>query len=348
MRVRLVSSIVSGIFPAALLAVLGGAAVSAQDASQPIPPPGRLVDVGGHLVHINCTGKGSPTVVLESGSGDFSLVWDLVQPAVAQLSRVCSYDRAGYAWSDPGPQPRTMAQIVFELHALLAAVGEKGPYVLVGASLGGPTVRVFANTFPSDSSGMVLVDSIHEDGFSFLNDKMIRVRETSRRRQIPPVQTTLKLDPAAREPLVMKPTRFTTLVEGNPRSRLPPDLQRIWMVARKQDKYTYARSGEFEFLPEELDKLHADTLAAGQPLGNRPLIVLTRDVAFDRTIQGKPPGELDRDRKDLQAQLAKLSANSKFVVVQNSGSEIHLDQPQAVIEAIREVIDSARTGTPLK
>jgi pimeloyl-ACP methyl ester carboxylesterase len=103
------------------------------------------VDVGGFRLHLNCIGRGAPTVVLESGAGDFSFDWALVQPSVAELTRVCSYDRAGYGWSDPGPTPRTLEQLALELHALLERAGEKQPIVLVAHSFGG----LIARTYPS-------------------------------------------------------------------------------------------------------------------------------------------------------------------------------------------------------
>ena len=96
------------------------------------PPLGKLVDAGGHLLHLNCTGKGSPTVVVENGSGDFSFIWSLVQPSVARFTRICTYDRAGSAWSEPGPNPRTFQQITTELHTALRNAKIKAPYVLVG------------------------------------------------------------------------------------------------------------------------------------------------------------------------------------------------------------------------
>src|SRR5574341_1525543 len=111
------------------------------------PPTGKLVDVGGWRLHLDCSGKNkknSPTVVLESGSGDFSFDWSLVQPGVARFTRVCSYDRAGSAWSELGPRPRTMRQVVYELHTALKKAGIKGPYVLAGQSIGGLLVRTFA------------------------------------------------------------------------------------------------------------------------------------------------------------------------------------------------------------
>src|SRR5579862_883904 len=135
-----------------LICTLILAATSAGSAfaqSQP-SPPGKLVDLGGHHLHVNCTGKGSPTVVVENGFGDFSFDWILVQSQVSRCTRVCTYDRAGYAWSEPGPKPRTFAQINLELRDALAKLHEPGPYVLVGHSYGGPLIRNFAATYPHD------------------------------------------------------------------------------------------------------------------------------------------------------------------------------------------------------
>ncbi len=311
-----------------------------------IPPIGKLVDIGGHRLHLSCSGEGSPTVVLESGARDFSMVWALVQPGVAPFTRVCSYDRAGYAWSDAGPEPRTIAQIVFELHTLLATAGEKGPFVMAGASLGGAIVRAFAHDYPKDVAGMVLVDSVHEDDLILVSNKMSRLRETAQKREIPAVKTGLETA-ADHETLVWKTTKVTTFSPGNSRAKLPPELQRIWIVARKQDKYKSATDSEFAYLPEEMEKLHEETVAEPQPLGKKPLIVLTREVAFDRPTGGMQPAELERGRKDRQAQLVRLSANSKLIIVKNSSHDIHLDQPHAVVDAIHQVVESARTGAAL-
>src|SRR5262252_8953160 len=128
----------------ALIALLMGWSVvaTAQEPNPPARPPGKLIDIGGYRLHLNCTGKQGPTVVLIAGAGDFSFDWSLVQPGLAQLARVCSYDRAGFGWSDPGPTPRTMKQEAFELHTMLSAALIKGPFVLVGHSLGGLITRV--------------------------------------------------------------------------------------------------------------------------------------------------------------------------------------------------------------
>ncbi len=127
------------------------------------PPPGRLVDVGGHRLHIWCTGAGDPTVILENGLGGSSAGWGFVQPEVARFTRVCSYDRAGIGYSDPGPSPRTARRLARELAQLLDRTGIRGPVVLVGASIGGFTTRVFASEYGERAAGLVLVDASHED-----------------------------------------------------------------------------------------------------------------------------------------------------------------------------------------
>ena len=126
------------------------------------PPPGQLVDIGGYRLHLWCTGIGAPAVILDTGLGGSSLGWYSVQPDVARFTRVCSYDRAGMGYSDPGPSPRTARRIATELATLLARSGIAGPVVLVGASIAGFNVRMFASDHPELAAGLVLVDASHE------------------------------------------------------------------------------------------------------------------------------------------------------------------------------------------
>src|SRR5436305_5577265 len=118
-----------------------------------LPAPGRLVDLGGHRLHVNCTGSSGPVIVVENGLGDFSSDWILVQTRVEKFARICTYDRAGYAWSDPGPMPRTYLQLNLELHDALSKLGERGPYILVGHSFGGAVVRAYAAAYPREVAG---------------------------------------------------------------------------------------------------------------------------------------------------------------------------------------------------
>ena len=142
------------------LALLGATyqAIATWRAARAFPQPGQLVDVGGHKLHIHCLGTGSPTVVTENGLGSSSPDWSLVQPAVSQTTRICSYDRTGSGWSEAGPGPRTSHQISAELHTLLTNAGIAGPYVLVGHSAGGMHVQVYASQYPAEVAGLVLVD----------------------------------------------------------------------------------------------------------------------------------------------------------------------------------------------
>src|SRR5689334_1675582 len=126
------------------------------------PPPGQLVDVGGYRLHINCTGSGSPTVVIVAGAGDWSTTWGGgVQREVAKTTRVCTYDRPGLGWSEPGPLPSDAARFAKELHTLLQNANVPGPYVMVGHSLGGFIVRIFAHDYASEVAGVVLIDSMN-------------------------------------------------------------------------------------------------------------------------------------------------------------------------------------------
>src|SRR5215469_10834443 len=167
---RFVKRVLIGIVLLLVGAGLAGAAYQAianwRDARR-FPQEGRSIALGaefpGVSLNLNCVGQGSPTVILDSGLGVPAAGWDLVMPDVAKFARVCSYDRAGYGWSSAGPMPRTSDEIVKELHVLLAASDEKGPYVLVAHSFGGYNVRVYADKYPADVAGLVLVDTSHED-----------------------------------------------------------------------------------------------------------------------------------------------------------------------------------------
>src|SRR2546428_13430360 len=162
--------------------------------SPPISAPGQLVDLGGWRLHLNCTGQvgaSQPTVILEAGAGGFSVDWSLVQPEVARFARVCSYDRAGLGWSELGPRPRTLRQVVWELHTLLEKAGIRPPYVLVGHSYGGILARLYTFTYPLWVVGIVFEERGHEKGVAVLrNGRMVRLVETATGRPIPAAKTS--------------------------------------------------------------------------------------------------------------------------------------------------------------
>jgi len=241
---------------------------------------GALIDIGGFRLHLDCRGRGHPTVIMEAGAGDFSFDWALVQPVVSAFTRVCTYDRAGYAWSDPGPTPRTLRQLSTELRALMRAGNERGPFVLVGHSFGGLIVRTYAATYPRDVVGMLLIDATHEDNDMMLNGKTVMLRDLSRHRPIPPA----RLGPQDRTPSGAEGSPSSQVDKvTSPYDRLPAGSQALWLWATGQPAYSSARSSEFDYLAEEVALMHDVRLKRRHVLGQLPLIVLTRGDAVGRS-----------------------------------------------------------------
>ena len=152
----------------AVCAVGGGYETVRESVARGMPAPGQLVDVGGHRLHLNCTGSGSPAVILESGLGEASAYWRLISNAVARDTRVCVYDRAGRGWSDPAPVPQAGFEVARDLHVLLERAHVDGPFVLVGHSSGAQYVRIFAGRYPEQVAGMILLDGQPAEAFEGL------------------------------------------------------------------------------------------------------------------------------------------------------------------------------------
>ena len=326
------------------LLLSGSTAARAQDPTT--PPPGRLVDVGGWRLHLNCTGEArtsQPIVILEAGAGDFSVDWSLVQPGVARLARVCSYDRAGSGWSELGPRPRTMHQIVYELHTLLDKAGERPPYVLVGHSFGGALVRLYHSRYPADVVSLVLVDAAADNPWRKTPDKgLVRSSDLATGKPIPAVKTS---DPLRDSEI---PERFVTMIEGSGAaaqcSRKRSASRQIACRGAAHAHMVYAQvkmhiSNDNPFEAEELGMLRAQRTRTAPVLGDLPLIVLSRGLPQDSGPAGQK-GEEEHNRD--QAGLVALSRLGKQVVAKRSGHHIPLDEPDLVVAAIRDVIAAAR------
>jgi pimeloyl-ACP methyl ester carboxylesterase len=291
------------------------------------PPPGKLVDVGGHRLHLWCMGEGSPTVVLDSGVGGFSLSWRRVQLAVAEFTSVCSYDRAGFGWSEPGPMPRTSEQIVRESHNLLRNGGLKGPYVLVGHSFGGFNVRLYANQYPDEVAGVVLIDSSHPDQDD--RPEWEKKKDAARALRNGRFYSILAQLGIIRLYVSLAEKGYSVGEPGKElQSRvreLPSDVRPMFLAVWRTPKGIEAMASEWAFFFESAAQVHA----TGK-LGDIPLVVLTR---------GR---DLNPSWMKVQNDLASLSSNSQHIIASNSGHGIPQDQPELVIDAIRHVVEAVR------
>lgn len=305
-------------------------------------PPGKSVDLGGHRLHVNCSGNGRPTVVVENGLGDFSFDWVLVQTRVSQFTRICTYDRAGYAWSDPGPKPRTFAQINLELRDALAKLGEKGPYVLVGHSYGGPVIRNFAITYPKDVAGMVQVDAAFEGmRVGIGGGKTLRLGDDAQGRPIPDTREEMKASDKPNLPPNAAPQAPQQL---EPLYKVLPDAeQKLQLWAQSLLEIQDAEASQMDWSGEYFAKW-MKTSQAGT-LGAIPLVVLTRAEGGYGNDQDVPGAQMEKERKDGQAMLVKLSTNSKQVIVK-SGHNMELEAPEEVTAAIRMVVEAVRSDVP--
>lgn len=321
------------------LAILTGLESPAKTAPH---PPGTLVDLGGHQLHVHCSGEGSPVVVIETGLGDFSFDWVLVQMHVSRFTRICTYDRAGYAWSDAGPKPRTFAQLNLELHDALAKLGEKGPYLLVGHSYGGPVVINFARVYPQDSAGIVLVDSAFPGMRVGVGGKQtIRLGENARTGEIPPPHEEMSSgDHAAASAGDPPPANKLDPIYKS----LPPAEQKLHLWAQSlpamQDAENSQREWSEAYFKQWLSK------PADGSLGAIPLIVLSRAEGGYTEDLDVPAAQMEQEREDGQAALKRLSTNGTQVIVP-SGHNMNLEAPGAVSYAIHRVVDAVRSHQPL-
>jgi pimeloyl-ACP methyl ester carboxylesterase len=320
MKILLSVRIVSGLLFVAWICLLSSA-----HAQQPPAAPGRLVDLGGRRLRLNCTGAGSPTVIAESGSGAFSIDWALVQPAVARFTRFCSYDRAGYAWSDPGPVRDSVEQTVDDFHLLLQTADIRPPYILVGASLGGLYIRAYQRRYPDQIIGLIFDDATTEKSLGFPIG--------GKNKFITDISSTELHDLFA--PLLRNPPPSPQLPNSieAPFDRLPQADKTAWLWAIRKfisDADVCQSLVSAESWREEFIALQKQKLRQIHPLGNLPLIVLVRTQ------------DADESHTEQASQLAGLSIVGKLVTAANSGHEIHLYRPDVVVNSIHEVVMEAR------
>src|SRR5215467_5834288 len=341
---RFVKRVLIGLALLLICAVLAGAAYQAianwRDARR-FPQEGRSIALGANFpgvsLNLNCAGQGSPTVILDSGLGVPAAGWDLVMPDVGKFARVCSYDRAGYGWSGAGPMPRTSGEIVKELHALLAASGEEGPFVLVGHSFGGYNVRVYADKYPADVAGLVLVDTSHEDQQQLMPPSLKKLTED----QIRQLDSQKRLMPIL---IFFGIARLTAGDDGD--AKLSKEFRDKMKYLQLQTKFIEAAFSEIRNFTGSAEEVRN----AGN-LGDRPLVVLTagKDLDAKDLPKGVSAEDMREFRKtwmnDLQVRQAHLSTRGKQVIVPDSTHMIPMERPDAVVNAIQEVRDAVKAGS---
>jgi pimeloyl-ACP methyl ester carboxylesterase len=297
-------------------------------------PPGELIDVGGHRLHVICRGSGSPVVLLESGIAASSLSWAVVQPAIATFTRVCAYDRAGLAWSDVASSPRSFEQIVDELSTVLTRVAPAERYVLVGHSFGSFVIRAYAARHPGSVGGLVLVDPPTE--WLTMTPQRARMllggRQLSRigalLAHIGVVRTCLALltggAPGAprRFVRIFGPTAARTLerLVGEVR-KLPPDVHPIVQSLWCQPKCFYAMADHLRVL--ERDGI---SMGAFAPPRDIPVIVISS-------------GDQRAEQIAAHRLLAKCSADGRHVIARRSAHWVQFDEPELVVALVRELVE---------
>lgn len=305
--------------------------------------PGRLVDAGGFRLNLYCMGSGSPTVVFDSGWGDWAPAWSKVQPRVAEWTSVCSYDRAGTGFSDPGPMPRTCERIAKELHTALHRAGFAGPYILVGSAFGGDNVRTFADLYMNEVAGLVLDDADPDD----LEPKEMQDDTHRGHARIPPDLRTcrdslVKYQKSATGVGQAPPTcaqRF--FFRGLPEAEWSPELNaKVLEIARTKLAMYDAYASEMEQTPSDEAYLQQHV----RSLGSRPVRVLTSGNHGVGHLDRKPPDtpehlKYEQETTKAQAGWLALSSNSKQIFARNSSEYIQFDEPETLIHAIREVYD---------
>lgn len=306
----------------------------------PFAPPGRLVSIGTHRLHVQCLGTGAPPVIFDAALGGSSLSWTFVQPAVAAFATACAYDRAGFGWSDAGPQPRTAGRLADELYALIVQAGISGPFVLVGHSFGGLTIRVFAARHPRLVAGLVFVDPAHPEDW-------VEPPPEQRERLARGVRLCRQGVLAARYGIASLVARLASagavdLARGiaaavsrrtlrrddeqilAPVTKLPDDVRRMLRWMWTQPRF-------FEALGSQIE--HACASAAEvdrEPqFGDLPLVTISATEVTDR-------------RRALQESLARRSTQGRHIIAANSGHWIPLDEPEIIVTAVREVVHSIK------
>jgi pimeloyl-ACP methyl ester carboxylesterase len=305
--------------------------------------PHQLVDVGGgRKMNLYCTGKGPLTVVFDSASGEAGWAWYRVQPEVAKHTRACVYDRAGFGFSDMSKRPNTSENAVGDLHKLLAAAGEKGPYVLVGNSLGGANVQIYAYRYPDEVKGLVLVEAQREDETARIDKAsggkikaFYKMVADQNRKCLAAAGKGFK--PGSEEQAICVGSVQDLAKE------VGPELAVAMVASRSKAGFWRANVDEYD----AMDKSDAQLRKLRRPFGDLPIVVLTRGVSPYR-IPDQPQSATNKAIEDanfaMQKEYLKLTTRGTQRVVEGASHAIQAEKPEAVVDAVLEVLRQAAPG----
>jgi pimeloyl-ACP methyl ester carboxylesterase len=291
------------------------------------PPPGKMIAVGDHRLHLYCQGTGAPTVVIETGLGVDWVAWAPVVLNLAQSSEACVYDRAGYGWSEPGPMPRSAAQSATELHDLLAASGHTAPVVLVAHSFGGHIARIYATRYPAQLAGVVLVDPVERDP-----DEIPAAPAKAMRSPWSVSGLVDRLPPLGWE-------RVKRLQRGE--AALPPGIQKL-PAAFRQRAVVASSLDQLAAEQSELESARASQVQASAAVFPRdvPLTVVT--PLYSQFSKNGAATPVSPDHRERLRKLAAASASGTQVFAAESGHMVQIDQPDLLVTVVREMLSRVR------
>ena len=295
----------------------------------------RLVDVGGRRMNLYCSGTGSPTVILDAGLGNTTVVWARVQRPIAQHTRVCSYDRAGMGFSDPTTSARDAGAVVRDLHALLRAAGIAPPYVLVGHSLAGLYSRLYTDRYPRDVVGLVLIDPVTED------DRAVYQRIAPTQTSLADVLNTCATDMAKCALGTTVKIKKSLEAAGCPQAE-PASCATNEIIAEQHGRPSFWKDEYLEVFAGPTSA--AQVRAEQRPYGNLPLIVLSAGVpdTDEDPVASAQQRAIWEELGHVHERIAALSSRGVHRVVAGSGHSIQIERPSAVISAVDEVVDQVR------
>jgi pimeloyl-ACP methyl ester carboxylesterase len=325
----------------ALAGVISQAIGAVRD-RQAFPAPGRLARVGRHRLHYRCEGSGTPAVVFDAGIAASSLSWSLVQPEVSRFTRACSYDRAGLAWSEFTATPRTMAALVGELRLALQQGGVAPPFVLVGHSFGGIVIRAFARAHPTEVAGLVFVDTLHPEEWcdpssqqqQLLRGGVFLSRVGAMLARLGLVRLSLSLLSSGAPSVPRQFSRVFGAKAAALLEHMVGEVQKLPPEVHPSIQAHWSNPRAFHGMRQHLAALpacSADVASGTDAFGARPVVVLSS-------------GKRDPRWLAADAALAGASSNGSHLVSSRSGHWVHLDDPELVVRAIRDVVASVRAG----